>query len=617
MIYRVPIPASPESSWLQLLHAGLPRHVLEERRDVEARSGSAPNASRDSELALQIHDRLTDLARQSRELAALNTVARRLASVQGMDSVLTEVVAQSRQLLGGDLAYVMLREPEGGQLRIEVVDGSLGSTLTGIRLSPGEGLGGEVLRTGQPLWVESYLDAAELRHLARVDDAALSEHLGGMLGLPLRVGGDVLGVLIVADRRPRQFTPAEVELLAGLAAHAAVAVSNARLFKNLERTLDRLRSTNAQLEDSLERRSRESALSEALGEAVVAGADTSQLCQILSEAAGFPVHLIRGSNARADDAGAGPACAPVMLSDGCAGWLTLCTDGPSLPEHLQLLVIGAASVAVVLAHERTVAQVELRTRGELLHVLFDTDSDVDTVRRRAAGAGIDLDAVSAVMVVRGPERALRAARNRGLLNLTSQTGSWLGDHGDEIVLLALGPSATTIAERVRLHVPDLGQATVGIAACQGGVEPIRQAYVSARQTSLVLQALEREGGIALGGELGAFQALLSHAGRGDLRAFIDATIGELVRGDEKRGRDLTRTLARYLANAQHHARTCADLHIHANTLYARLERITEMLGPTWRDPDRLLEIQLALRMRNLVTRIETGPDPVSPPRSTP
>jgi DNA-binding PucR family transcriptional regulator len=36
-----------------------------------------------------------------------------------------------------------------------------------------------------------------------------------------------------------------------------------------------------------------------------------------------------------------------------------------------------------------------------------------------------------------------------------------------------------------------------------------------------------------------------------------------------------------------------------NTLYQRLARITEVLGEGWREPDRKLELQLALHLRRL------------------
>jgi sugar diacid utilization regulator len=294
--------------------------------------------------------------------------------------------------------------------------------------------------------------------------------------------------------------------------------------------------------------------------------------------------------------------APVMLGDGCAGWLAVCTTSPPDLEQLQLLQIGAASVAVVLAHERTLLQVELRARGELLHALLDATLDVATIRRRAAGAGVDLGGVSAVAVIRLPERTHRAAQHLNLATVIRETDAWAGDHGDEVVLLASGPSAETLAQQLRSSASDFGRATVGVAACEGGIEGTRQAYVSARQTAAVLHALDHEGRVAVGGELGVYQGLLSHAGRGDLRTFVEATIGALIRNDEERGRALTQTVSTYVANAQHHARTCAQLNIHANTLYARLERVSELLGPTWRDPDRLLEIHLALRLHGLLIR---------------
>jgi DNA-binding PucR family transcriptional regulator len=49
------------------------------------------------------------------------------------------------------------------------------------------------------------------------------------------------------------------------------------------------------------------------------------------------------------------------------------------------------------------------------------------------------------------------------------------------------------------------------------------------------------------------------------------------------------------------ARTAADLYVHVNTLYQRLERIGRLLGPSWRDSDRALEIQLALKVHRLTT----------------
>ena len=40
--------------------------------------------------------------------------------------------------------------------------------------------------------------------------------------------------------------------------------------------------------------------------------------------------------------------------------------------------------------------------------------------------------------------------------------------------------------------------------------------------------------------------------------------------------------------------------MHANTLYGRLARVQELLGDDWTDPDRIFEIDLALRLHALM-----------------
>jgi non-heme chloroperoxidase len=80
------------------------------------------------------------------------------------------------------------------------------------------------------------------------------------------------------------------------------------------------------------------------------------------------------------------------------------------------------------------------------------------------------------------------------------------------------------------------------------------------------------------------------------------------------------TLATYLEQAQRHAQTCSTLHIHPNTLYQRLAPITELLGPSWKDPGRTLEVHLALRLHRPLDAVGDSPsdrgDPVVTFRTT-
>ena len=49
------------------------------------------------------------------------------------------------------------------------------------------------------------------------------------------------------------------------------------------------------------------------------------------------------------------------------------------------------------------------------------------------------------------------------------------------------------------------------------------------------------------------------------------------------------------------------LHVHVNTVTQRLERVGQLIGTDWQQPERALEVQLALRLH----RLRTGIGPAS------
>ena len=60
---------------------------------------------------------------------------------------------------------------------------------------------------------------------------AAHPELTGFLGVPVRNGEDVLGIIFVANKRAGSFTGHDEELLTLFAAHAAIALTNARLYE--------------------------------------------------------------------------------------------------------------------------------------------------------------------------------------------------------------------------------------------------------------------------------------------------------------------------------------------------------------------------------------------------
>ena len=68
-----------------------------------------------------------------------------------------------------------------------------------------------------------------------------------VLVAPLLRGEEIVGLLVVRRRTPGSFPQSTIDLIKTFAAQSAVAIENARLFKNVETSLDELRTTQDRL----------------------------------------------------------------------------------------------------------------------------------------------------------------------------------------------------------------------------------------------------------------------------------------------------------------------------------------------------------------------------------
>ena len=583
------------AAWLRLLVEEAPPEQFAEhlRQTLEHVAPEQRNAAlAQAADAEQIRLHLVARKQATDELAVLNDLARRLATLRDSAGVLQEVTSQARRLLSADLAYIMLLQPDG-TLRIDYVDGSLGLTMSGIRLAPGSGLGGQVLSTGRPAWSRSYLEDSALAHIDAVDEAAASEQLGGILGVPLMLGGDTIGVLFAADRRPRDFAGREVVLLSALGSHAAVAIHNAELFEANERALEDLR-------EATRTRERAADLREQLTDLVIGGGGVEEVTAAMSRALGSTVTLHRHEDVPVPSVGT--TMVPVRLRSGYAG--SLVADVADDPEVRLLLPIGAAAVALVLVSEHALAEADQRNRTDLVSALLAADVDPVSTRRRARTAGLDLDRIGTVVVV-DPSAGHHDDARRSAALVAAAVDGWAADHVDHAVVLVPRLDVDEVVTRIRALPGRSATCTIGAAPSPGGLVGVRQAHTNARNTAAVLQSLGRSSACAAASDLAMYRSLFNQAGRDEVHRFVEGTVGPLLSHDLQHRRDLAPTLLTYLQQARHHGRTCALLNIHANTLYQRLARITELLGEGWREPDRSLELQIALRMDQLAR--EVGP----------
>ncbi|WP_406345624.1 helix-turn-helix domain-containing protein [Streptomyces sp. NBC_00648] len=617
-----------EAPYLELLARGAAAEAYDRPALLARADGAGPEALAALEsarqLALRVRADLEGRRRREAELSALFETAHDLAGLRDLDAVLRAIVQRARSLLGTEVAYLSLNDPVAGDTYMRVTEGSVAARFQQLRLGMGEGLGGLVAQTARPYVTSSYFDDERFQHTRTIDTGVRDEGLVAILGVPLMLGSNVIGVLFAADRHSRVFAREEIALLGSFAAHAAVAIDTANLLAETRSALAELERANEIIRDHSAVLERASEVHDRLTELVLRGGGVHDVARAVSEvldgtvefadadSAAFTALELTGTDGHAVRNGR-DWVATVAAGDEVLGALVL-RGHPALdPVDRRTLERAAMVTSLLLLARRSAGEAEQRVRGELLDDLLDAPGrDPRLLRDRAARLRADLDAPHVVLAARieSPEygTAERQTADRQRMGsaaahlAATRHGLAATRDGGTVLLLPLGP-ADTPAEVARQLAKQLGGAlhervTVGAsapveapAARPGG---IAEAYAEARRCLEALRLLGRPGEGAAAQDLGFLGLLL--ADTRDIEGFVDRTLGAVVAYDERRGTDLVRTLDAYFASGMSPARTKDDLHVHVNTVAQRLERIGRLLGPDWQCPARALEIQLALRL---------------------
>ena len=171
------------------------------------------------------------LQARSRELTLLNSAGRAFVSSLELDQVLTTVLEQARRIIGIAACSIWLVDPQSGDLVCREVASPRDDAVRGWRLASGQGLAGWVLQRGESL---NITDArTDKRHFKGVDKRT-GLQLRSILGAPLRSKNKVFGALQLVDETENRFSPDDVRLAESLAALAAIAIENARLYEQTQ-----------------------------------------------------------------------------------------------------------------------------------------------------------------------------------------------------------------------------------------------------------------------------------------------------------------------------------------------------------------------------------------------
>jgi signal transduction histidine kinase len=227
----------------------LPLRVEQELLGALDLGSLSPNRFSDQELAIltPIADilalaiqssRLYEKSREREDMQKLLKELNQDIAVLNVDTLLQKLTFKIREVLKVDVSDVRLMTD--GEWRSIGVSGTEAGSMQPGGTGAGRGLSRSVIETGQPLIVSDMIATATSQ-----GRSVTSRHgFRGYVGVPLfSRNGEVIGVLRVLSYPVRNFSADEVDLLQQLAAGAAIALENSRLFEELKKK-------SAELEDA-------------------------------------------------------------------------------------------------------------------------------------------------------------------------------------------------------------------------------------------------------------------------------------------------------------------------------------------------------------------------------
>jgi signal transduction histidine kinase len=184
--------------------------------------------------------------KKPQHLERLLEVSRTLSSTLDLPQLLQSIVDIAGDLTQSEAASILLYNANAGELRFEAASGQQRGQLAKISVPLESSIAGWVFTHTRPLVVQ---DATADPRVYRRVDTALNFRTRSILGVPLMVKQEAIGVIEAVNKQPgRNYTEDDLAILESLAAQASIAIENARLLARLQEAnaelmrLDRMKS---------------------------------------------------------------------------------------------------------------------------------------------------------------------------------------------------------------------------------------------------------------------------------------------------------------------------------------------------------------------------------------
>ena len=213
---------------------------------VQNFAAQAVIAIENTRLLNELRQRTDELGRSVGELRALGEVSQAVNSTLDLETVLATIVAKAAQLSGTEAGAIYVFDEVEREFHLRAtygMDQELIDALTQRRIGIDDPNVALALAQHEPIQVADLKEEAP----SDLNEIILRAGYRARLVAPLLRGEEIVGMLVVRRRTPGAFPQNTVDLIKTFAAQSAVAIENARLFHNVEASLEDLRTAQDRL----------------------------------------------------------------------------------------------------------------------------------------------------------------------------------------------------------------------------------------------------------------------------------------------------------------------------------------------------------------------------------
>jgi sugar diacid utilization regulator len=274
-------------------------------------------------------------------------------------------------------------------------------------------------------------------------------------------------------------------------------------------------------------------------------------------------------------------------------------DPRRLAGDFEAFVLERASVVLgmELAHRRSLVEMELRLRRDLVDDLVAGTAEDDNMVVRAAAVGHDMTLPHRAVLVRWSGLAeddlllLACERTTRRLELPALVARHAG-----CALLLVGGDLPG-EQFYELMCAELHSDTgaVGVGGLAETISGIPRSFDEAQHALAIRRKAQAPHGVIAFDDLGIYRILAVGDEADELQRYVTHWLGRLIEYDRTKHSTLVATLAEYLDQGGSYDLTADALVIHRSTLRYRLRRIRELSGLDLGEVESRLNLHIATR----------------------